>query len=95
MVRASFDTEGLRSAADQIDRTAAALREIESALSRLPSGACPRIVDQALDEMARNGRDMIKDVGDETTDLSHKMRQAAQVYDGLEQSIVRYFRSGP
>jgi excreted virulence factor EspC (type VII ESX diderm) len=94
MVRASFDTDGLRSAADRIEQTADTLRDIQSALSRLPTGACPRIVDHALDEMARNGRDMIRDIGDEATDLGHKMRQAAQVYDGLENSMMRYFRSG-
>ncbi|BEL04228.1 hypothetical protein Q0Z83_024190 [Actinoplanes sichuanensis] len=95
MVRGSFDTDGLRSSADQISRTAASLAEIESALRGIPSGACPRIVDQALDELARNGSDMISDIDEETTALSQKMRQAAQIYDGLEQSMVRYFRSGP
>jgi hypothetical protein len=93
MVRASFDSDALRFAAGQIERTADSLREIQAALAKLPPGACPQVVDHALDDLSSNGRDMIKDIGDEATDLGQKMRQAAQVYDGLEQSMVQYFRS--
>ena len=94
MARASYDTDAIRAGAGRLGDTAHSLGEIGKLLTGLAAGACPPVIDQALEELSGRGHDMIADIGDEAVELSAEMRTAAEAYDDLDQSVVRVFRSG-
>jgi hypothetical protein len=90
-VRASYDTQAISNAALELDRAADTLSGVGKLLTSLPPGACPRVVEDALEKLSRNGRDMIGDIRDEAAELGKGLQQTAQSYEDLESSIVRGF----
>jgi hypothetical protein len=90
-VRASYDTDAIRGGALELDRAAGSLSEVGKLLTSFPPGACPRVVEDALDDLSRRGKDMIGDIRDEATELGTGLRKTAESYDDLDSSIARNF----
>ena len=90
-MQASYDTAAIRNAALELDRAADSLGGVGKLLTSLPPGACPRVVEDALDKLSRTGKDMIGDIRDEAAELGKGLQQTAQSYEALESSIVRGF----
>lgn len=90
-MRASYDTAAMRACAGELDSAAASLTALARQLDALPRNAVPAVVHRALDDMARQGADMVADIGAESTALTQGLLRAAQAYDDMDASLVRAF----
>jgi hypothetical protein len=91
-VRGSYDTEAIRGGSRQLHAAADGLTGLNRQLGSVAPGAFPHVVEAALEDLSRHGKDMISDITAETKDLGDGLDKAAACYEDLDNSMVRYFR---
>jgi hypothetical protein len=87
----SYDTTAMRNCASELESAKDSVTALTNQLRGLPHGSVPAVVADALDRLSSKGKDMLSDIGDESTVLVNGLNRAAQAYEDMDNSLIRAF----